>query len=75
MSEGSGGPWTSSGAQISAPPHDAARVETAEPTERRSRFPDFPTERAERGIEMLSRLAGPLAFVLALGGIIWLLVK
>ena len=74
MSEGSGGPWTSSGAHIS-PPREAARADTAEPIERGGRVPAFPTERAERSVEMLSRLAGPVVFFLALGGIVWLLLK
>jgi len=75
MSEGSGGPWTSSGAQISASPHDPARADGAAPAEPRGRVPAFPTERAERGIETISRLAGPVVFFLALGGIVWLVVK
>lgn len=75
MPEGSGGPWTSAGGHISAPPHDVARVDAAETIESGGRFPDFPTERAERGIELLSRLAGPVVFVLALGGVVWFLVK
>jgi hypothetical protein len=75
MSEGSGGPWTSSGAHVSAPPQETAQAAAAEPIERGGRFPDFPTERAERGIQLLSRLAGPLVFFLALGGIAWLLLK
>lgn len=73
MSEGSGGPWTSSGAHISAPPQETHAA--AEPIERGGRIPAFPTEHAERGIQMLSRLAGPAVFFLALGGIAWLLLK
>ena len=73
MSEGSGGPWTSSGAHISASPQETAHA--AEPIERGGRVPAFPTERAEYGIQMLSRLAGPVVFFLALGGIAWLLLK
>lgn len=72
MSEGSGGPWTSSGAHVSAPPQERAH---AEPIGRGGRIPAFPTEHAERGIQMLSRLAGPVVFFLALGGIAWLLLK
>lgn len=74
MVEGSGGPWTSSGAHISAPPQETAHA-AAEPVERGGRIPAFPTERAERGIQMLSRLAGPVVFFLTLGGIAWLLLK
>ena len=47
----------------------------AEPIESGGRLPAFPTERAERGIQLLSRLAGPVVFFLALGGIAWLLLK
>jgi hypothetical protein len=74
MSEGSGGPWTSSGAHLSAPPQETVRA-AAEPIERGGRIPAFPTERAERSIQMLSRLAGPVVFFLALGGIALLLLK
>lgn len=73
MSEGSGGPWTSAGAHLSAPPREVDRVEPFEPRE--GRLPAFPTERAERGIEMLSRFAGPAIFFVALGGVAWLLIK
>ena len=75
MSEGSGGPWTSPGAHISAPPHEIGRVEPAEPAQRGGRLPDFPAERAERGIELISRFAGPTIFFLALGGIVWWWIK
>jgi hypothetical protein len=75
MSERSGGPWTSSGAHVSAPPREAGRIEPADPARRAGGLPPFPTERAERGIEMLSRFAGPAIFFLALGGIAWLLIK
>ena len=74
MSEGSGGPWTSSGAHLAAPPRDATRTDSIEPIER-GRLPDFPTERAERGIELVSRFAGPLVFVAALACIAWILLK
>jgi hypothetical protein len=74
MSKGSGGPWTSPGAQVSAQPHEIG-VETSGQAEPKGRIPEFPAERAERGIEMLSRFAGPAIFFLALGGIVWLLVK
>lgn len=60
---------------MSAPPQETAHAAAAEPLERGGRIPDFPTERAERGIQMLSRLAGPLVFFIALGGIAWLLLK
>jgi hypothetical protein len=74
MSEGSGGPWTSPGAQVSAQPgdHGHATPDDAGRTESRILFP---AERAERGIELFSRFAGPAIFFLALGGIVWLLVK
>jgi hypothetical protein len=75
MSEGSGGPWTSPGAQISAQPSDRCHAESAETGQRAQRLPIFPAERAERGVELLSRLAGPVIFFLALGGTVWLLVK
>lgn len=75
MAEGSGGPWTSQGAHVSAPPHEVGRAETAEPAQRESRLPVFPSERAERGIELVSRLAGPVVFFLALGGIAWWLIR
>ncbi|MDP5280591.1 hypothetical protein Q9Q95_16800 [Sphingomonas sp. DG1-23] len=75
MSEGSGGPWTSPGAQISAQPSDRRHAESADPGQDARRFPMFPAERAERGVELVSRLAGPAVFFLALGGIVWLLVK
>lgn len=73
MSEGSGGPWTSSGAHI-APRHGAVRAEPSEPARGAARLPEFPAERAERGIELVSRFAGPAVFVLALGGIAWWLI-
>jgi hypothetical protein len=75
MSEGSGGPWTSSGAHMPAPPHEAGQVDSVEAGGGAGRLPAFPAERAERSIELLSRFAGPLVFFLALGGIVWLLVK
>ncbi|NIJ19238.1 hypothetical protein FHS95_000907 [Sphingomonas naasensis] len=75
MSEGSGGPWTSSGAHVSAPPHEVGRSENVEPARPEGRLPAFPAERAERGIQLVSRLAGPAVFVLALGGIAWWLIK
>jgi len=75
MSEGSGGPWTSPGAQISAQPSDHGHVEAADTEQGARRFPIFPAERAEHGIELLSRLAGPVIFFLALGATVWLLVK
>ena len=75
MSEGSGGPWTSQGAHVSAPPHEVGRVDTAEPAGRQGRLPIFPTDRAERGVELVSRFAGPAVFFLALGGITWWLIK
>ncbi len=53
----------------------AARADSALPGDRRGKLPEFPTERAERSIEMVSRLAGPVVFVAALGGIAWLLFK
>lgn len=58
-----------------APPQEAARADFADPIERGGPIPAFPTDHAERGIEMLSRLAGPLVFILALGGIAWMLLK
>ena len=73
MSEGSGGPWTSSGAHLSAPPREVGRVEQPEP--RNGPLPAFPTEQAERGIEAFSRFAGPAIFFLALGGIAWWLIQ
>jgi hypothetical protein len=75
MPEGSGGPWTSSGAHVAAPPRDATRTDSIEPIDRRGSIPDFPTERAERGIELVSRFAGPVVFVATLVGIAWLLLK
>jgi hypothetical protein len=75
MPEGSGGPWTSSGAHVAAPPHETARAEAAESIQRGGRLPHFPTERAERGIQLVSRLAGPAVFVAVLIGIVWLLLK
>jgi|GEM_PF-4979007 len=75
MSEGSGGPWTSAGGDVSAPPREVGRVGAAEPAQREGRLPVFPTEPAERGIEIVSRWAGPAVFFLALGGIAWWLIK
>ncbi|WP_029936331.1 hypothetical protein [Sphingomonas sp. UNC305MFCol5.2] len=60
---------------MSAPPQETVHAAAAEPIESGGRFPAFPTERAERGIQLLSRLAGPVVFFLALGGIAWLLLK
>jgi hypothetical protein len=74
MSKGSGGPWTSPGAQVSAQPHEID-VETPGHAEPSGRIPPFPAERLERGIQQLSRFAGPAVFFLALGGIVWWVVK
>jgi hypothetical protein len=74
MPEGSGGPWTSPSAQVSAQPGDSSRIGPAD-LGGEQRIPNFPVERAERGIHLLSRFAGPAIFFLALGGIVWLLVK
>jgi len=60
---------------MSAPPQETVHAAAAEPIESGGRLPAFPTERAERGIQLLSRLAGPVVFFLALGGIAWLLLK
>lgn len=75
MAEGSGGPWTSPGAQVSAQPSDSGRVGPADLAGGERRIQNFPVERAEGGIQLLSRFAGPAIFFLALGTIIWLLVK
>ena len=74
MAEGSGGPWTSSGAQVSAQPGDSARVGSDHVASDASAA-NFPVERAERGIQLLSRFAGPAIFFLVLGGLVWLMVK
>lgn len=74
MAEGSGGPWTSSGAQVSAQPGESTHIGSdraagdAPPS-------TFPIEQAERGIQLVSRFAGPAIFFLTLGGIVWLLIK
>jgi len=74
MSKGSGGPWTSPGAQVSAPPREIG-VETPRQADPNGLIPPFPAERAERGIQQISRFAGPAVFFLALGGIVWWVVK
>jgi len=71
MGEGSTGPLSSTEAPPTAAPPEAR----AASAERNGRLPAFPVSAAERGIEALSRFAGPLVFFLALGGIVWLLVK
>ncbi|MDV3455694.1 hypothetical protein RZN05_01760 [Sphingomonas sp. HF-S4] len=62
------------GAQASPPPQEI-HVDSAAQARPRGRFPAFPTERAERGIEAVSRFAGPTAFFLALGGVVWWMTK
>jgi len=74
MSKGPGGPWTSPGAQVSAPSREID-VETSRQAEPGGLIPPFPTERAERGIQQISRFAGPAIFFLALGGIAWWVIK
>lgn len=74
MAEGSGNPMRGQGAQVSPPPQEI-HVDTAPPAKPRGRFPAFPTDRAERGIEAVSRFAGPAAFFLALGGVVWWMTK
>ncbi|WP_158298634.1 hypothetical protein [Sphingomonas psychrotolerans] len=60
---------------MSAQPSDRTPAEPADLGQSAPRLPLFPADRAERGIELLSRIAGPVIFLLALSGIIWLLVK
>ncbi|AQR72321.1 hypothetical protein [Sphingomonas sp. LM7] len=73
MSEGSGRPLRSSGVRVTAPPHESAvEIPVQAP---RERIPAFPAERAERGIELLSRFAGPMVFFAAIGGILWWMIK
>jgi len=75
MAEGSGGPWTSPGAQVSAQPGDSNRAGPVDLAGGEHRVPAFPVERAERGIQLVSRFAGPAIFFLVLGGLVWLLVN
>jgi hypothetical protein len=70
MAEGSGGPMNGPGAQVSPPPQEIGG-DAALQTKPRGRFPAFPAERAERGIEAISRFAGPAIFFLALGSVVW----
>jgi hypothetical protein len=74
MAEGSGGPLSGPGAQVSPTPPEIGADAASQPKPR-GRFPAFPTERAERGIEAFSRFAGPAVFFLALGGVVWWMVK
>lgn len=74
MAEGSGSPMSGPGAQASPPPQEV-HVDAATQAKPRGRFPAFPTERAERGIEAFSRFAGPAVFFLALGGVVWWMAK
>jgi hypothetical protein len=60
---------------VSAQPSDRNPAEPADLGHSAPRVPLFPADRAERGIELLSRIAGPVIFLLALGGLVWLLVK
>jgi hypothetical protein len=76
MSEGSGGPWKSSGAHVSASSHDLARAEPGDAVHAGDeRVPSFPTERAERIVEGFSRFAGPAIFFLVLALIGYFLIK
>lgn len=58
-------------APVAVAPHDAVVDRPEHP----GRIPPFPVSTAERGIEAVSRLAGPVIFVLALAGVVWLLLK
>lgn len=76
VSKGSGRPVASSKAQLSVRPPEAGAVDPSQPTDRsEGGFPRFPSDAAERAIQLVSRLAGPLAFLLALGGIVWIIVN
>lgn len=73
MSEGSSRPLSASGAKVSAPPPEIDLEGRL--ADSRGRLPDFSAEHAERGIQAFSRFAGPAAFFLALGGIVWWIVN
>jgi hypothetical protein len=59
---------------VSAQPGDSTRV-GSDHAANDAPVSTFPVERAERGIQLLSRFAGPAIFLMTLGGIVWLLVK
>ncbi|MBO9621737.1 MAG: hypothetical protein J7500_03400 [Sphingomonas sp.] len=71
MPEGSTGPLSSEAPLVAAPQETIVVDRPERPTP----FPPFPVSAAERGVETLSRFAGPVAFFLALGGIVWLIAK
>jgi hypothetical protein len=60
---------------VSAQPADRSHAEPADLGRSERRPTIFQAERAERGVELFSRLAGPAIFFLTLGGIVWLLIK
>jgi hypothetical protein len=71
MPEGSTGPLRPD-VPGSSVPHDAMIADR--PQDARG-LPPFPVSAAERAIETLSRFAGPAIFLLAIGGIVWLIAK
>jgi hypothetical protein len=59
-----------------SPVHDRSDAEfTGGGNARHPNVPAFPIEQTERLIEICSRWAGPLAFMLALAGITWLVLR
>lgn len=69
MPEGTPGPL-SQDAPVTVAPKDAIVVDGA--GEQRA-VPPFPVHAAERGIEALSRFAGPAVFFLAIGALVWVI--
>lgn len=74
--KGSAGPLNCSEVQISAFRPELSVVDLGQSPDRsQADSASIPSETGERVVQIISRAAGPIAFLLALGSLIWLLVK
>ncbi len=76
MSEGPGGPQGSSSANIPGVAPQAGGIDPQRlPEPRTVGLPPLPADRLESAVESFSRFAGPAAFFLVLGTIVWFLLR
>lgn len=75
MNGGSLGPGSSSDVQVGGEAVAAEQQSDSSLKSRSRTLPLFPSERAEGAVQAFSRVAGPAAFFLALGGIIWWIAR